>query len=42
MCSVDFSNVDIVDAPLAKAVVRTGAVPGYVGATYVWLLLTLS
>ena len=41
MCSVDFSDADLVDAPLADAVGRTGAVPGSVGVTHVWLLLTL-
>ena len=42
MCSVDFSDADIVDAPSVEAVGRTGAVPGSVGKTHVWLLLTLS
>ena len=42
VCSVDFSNADLVDVPLAEVVGRTGAVPGSVVATHVWLLLTLS
>ena len=41
MCSVDFSDADLVDAPSVEAVGRTGDVPGYVVATHVWLLLTL-
>ena len=35
MCLVDFSDADLVDAPLEEAVGRTGAVPGSVGATHV-------
>ena len=41
MCLVDFSDADIFDAPLEKSVGRTVAVPGSIGATHVWLLLTL-
>ena len=41
MCSIDFYDDDIVDAPLAEAVDRTGDVPVSVVATHVWLLLTL-
>ena len=41
MCSVDFSEADLVDAPLEEAVGRTGAVTGSVGATHVWLLLEI-
>ena len=41
MCSVDFSDVDLVDVTLAEAVGRTGYVPESPGATHVWLLLTL-
>ena len=41
VCLVYFSDADLVDAPLAEAVGRTGAVPGSVGATHVWLLLML-
>ena len=39
MWSVDFSDYYLVDAPLAEAVGRTGAVPDFSGATHVWLLL---
>ena len=39
MCSVGFSDDDLVDAPSAEAIGRTGVVPGSVGATRVWLLL---
>ena len=35
MCLVDFYNYNIVDAPSAEAVGRTGAVTGSVGATHV-------
>ena len=42
MCSVDLSDYDLDDAPLAQAVGGTGAVPGSAGATNVWLLLTIS
>ena len=38
---VYFSDVNLVDAPSAEAVDRTGAVTESVGATDVWLLLTL-
>ena len=41
MCLVDLSNADLVDAPLEKAVGRTGAVTGSVGATHVWLLFNI-
>ena len=41
MCSVDFSDADLVDAPLAEAVGITGAVPGSVGTTHVYLLLKI-
>ena len=41
MFSVDFYDADIVDAHLAEAVGRTGAAPGSVGVTHVWLLLTI-
>ena len=41
MCSVDLSDADLVDAPLAEAVGRTGAISGSVGLTHVCLLLTL-
>ena len=41
MCSVDFSNADLVDAPSAEEFDRTAAVPISVGTTHVWLLLTL-
>ena len=41
MCLVDFSDADLVDAPLVEAVCRTDAVPGSVGATHVWLRLKL-
>ena len=41
VCLVDFYNYNIVDAPSAEAVGRTGAVTGSVGATHVQLLLTL-
>ena len=41
MCSVDFSDADLVNAPLAEAVGITGDVPVSVGATHVWLLLVL-
>ena len=40
-CLVYFNNADIFDAPSAEAIGITGAVPGSVGATNVWLLLTL-
>ena len=42
VCSVDFYDVDIVDAPLVESVDITGAFPGSVGATHVWLLLKIS
>ena len=41
MYLVDFSDDDLVDAPSVEATGRTGDVPGSVGATHVWLLLTL-
>ena len=41
MCSVDFFDDNFVDALLAEAVGRSGDVPGSVGATHVWLLLSL-
>ena len=41
LCLVDLSDADLVDAPSAEAVDRTGAVTESVGATDVWLLLTL-
>ena len=41
MCLVDFYNYNIVDAPSAEAVGRTGAVTGSVGATHVWLLFNI-
>ena len=42
MCLVDFSDDYLVDAPLAKAVGITSAVPVSVGATHVWLFLKIS
>ena len=41
MCSVDFSDAELVDAPLAEAIGRNSAVTGYVGAIHVYLLFTL-
>ena len=41
MCLVDFSDADIVDAPSAEAVGRTGYMKRSVGATHVWLLLMI-
>ena len=41
MCLVDFFDADIVDVSLAEAIGKTGAMQGSVGATHVWLLLTL-
>ena len=41
MCFVYFSDADLVDAPSEEAVGRTGSVPGSVGSTHVWLLLTI-
>ena len=42
VCSVDFSDADIVDAPSTEDLGRTGAVTVYIGATHVWLLWTIS
>ena len=41
VCSVDFFDADLVDAPSEEAVGRTGSMPGSFGATHGWLLLTL-
>ena len=41
MCSVDFSDADLVYAPLAEVVGRTGVVPVSLGVTHVFLLLVL-
>ena len=41
MCLVDLSNDNLVDAPSAEAIGRTGVVPGSVGVNHVWLLLKI-
>ena len=41
MCFAYFSDADIVDVSLLEAFDITGVVPGSVGATHVWLLLTI-
>ena len=41
MCLVDFSDENFVDTPSAEDFGRTDTVPGYVGATHVWLFLRL-
>ena len=37
MCSVDFSDADIIDAPSKEYVGITGDIPGSICATHIWL-----